>query len=677
MGSACLRIWQEWGVGDFIDKVRAGRILGPLRRGFDPAAWAASYAEFGSDDADAALHHAGVELHSKARAIRAQVEESSASHLRLCTRLRALVAIANHNCHAIRRQSDSADESDDDALAVHRLVAKKLEIPGGQRFTADELLQTTVDALQIPLREELSRRESLSGNPEFHKVEWNRIGDIFNLAIVYGLVEAIWDDCLWNGYSIAGNGNEVTIQTAMPSHQASRAVSEFRHTYLALQFMSIGAAATKSPSMKLLIEDSVPHVTSIFRDGKQERLRFANVEGGIEDRLFSFVLQQYASEPYYAELLSESISRLAGARFHNLVTAWHIVSGVARVMLEAIELPSSSEDGREGSWLPRFCPTVTTDALTTAFMQKCSISLKQSRSLLAFLTFTGEPGQEIWAQPLIPVGSGTVAPVFAAALTPNLNRLVDVWMRQLGLDLGARGPAFEAYVRNRVKGMIDRSEILKNESGVSPKSLTIAAGDSFEELDLVFNVGGLVFVGEAKCALQPTECKQWAMHRKTVAGAGTQVLRKVKFLECHRQAFVAKCSEVGLSVSDECKICPLVIVNSPTHVGEPIEGVAVVDLDILSVFFSGKWTEWAEVSPEGEVTPIHESVLFSSLAEAEYLAPEYFRNPPQVDVLRRSTSERVIKIPAISPEDWEGDYIVHECDGSGLSEQLDSIAESR
>ena len=82
------------------------------------------------------------------------------------------------------------------------------------------------------------------------------------------------------------------------------------------------------------------------------------------------------------------------------------------------------------------------DALAQAIAAAVNIQLIQARAILEFLIFRGDDGQELWAQPLVPISIEGVSPMFAATTSPNLGRLVDIWMRQIGIDLGLRGTAF-------------------------------------------------------------------------------------------------------------------------------------------------------------------------------------------------------------------------------------------
>jgi len=115
------------------------------------------------------------------------------------------------------------------------------------------------------------------------------------------------------------------------------------------------------------------------------------------------------------------------------------------------------------AWMPEYAPTLQVGALVDALAAATGINKPEGRRIVEFFTFRGNAGQEIWAQPLVPVGPETVAPIFAAVVSPNLRRLVDVWMRQAGVDLGRRGTAFETHIRKVVMGSTPKSRTVWKE----------------------------------------------------------------------------------------------------------------------------------------------------------------------------------------------------------------------
>jgi hypothetical protein len=234
-------------------------------------------------------------------------------------------------------------------------------------------------------------------------------------------------------------------------------------------------------------------------------------------------------------------------------------------------------------------------------------------------------------------------------------------MRQGGLDLGVRGPAFEDFVRSEVSEYIGDSPIL-GESFVLKDGLTLKPTDGRrEQLDLVFSIGKLLVIGEVKCSLQPTEAKQRSMHRRMVEGAAEQVQRKASAILDNREAFRGCLLRLGCHVPEDFDIFPMVVLNGAIHSGQDVLSVAVADINILRVFFEGKLIELAMQDSDGSMESLKELVLYQDQAQAASCAAEYFRSPPQLRLLREGVTPRWIPIVAVSDTDWEGRYFTLDC----------------
>lgn len=214
-----------------------------------------------------------------------------------------------------------------------------------------------------------------------------------------------------------------------------------------------------------------------------------------------------------------------------------------------------------------------------------------------FLTYRGESAQELWAQPLVHIAPGRVAPLFGATKSPNLRRIVDVWLAQLGIDLSARGPAFETNVRNEIAAAIAASPKLSGAKVIDGTFVFRPRGGREEELDIVIGLGSLVMIGEVKCILHPTEPKRYFRHRQTVLDAVQQVKRKAQSVLENPKDFIDQVGTRQLSVKEEFDVLPIVIIDGAIHAGVARDGVPIVDLTILRIFFEGELPMFVPLPP--------------------------------------------------------------------------------
>jgi hypothetical protein len=312
--------------------------------------------------------------------------------------------------------------------------------------------------------------------------------------------------------------------------------------------------------------------------------------------------------------------------------------------------------------LADFAPTLQSDALARAIATAAGVPLSGARKLLDFLTFHGRSGQELWAQPLVQVGDRVLSPVFGALVAPSLRRVVDVWLRQLGIDLARRGPAFEEYVRDEVVRGIEGSRHLRGSARCVTLGFTFhASADSSHELDLLFAIGNTVFVGECKCILEPTDAKSIAMHRKTVLEAAKQARLRVESICAHRDRFARQVSPFGLELTNDFDVVPLVVLSTTAHVGVPAAGVPVIDILILSRFLDGYIETVAVTGEERTVARQHETYLYADAGHAEAIAPSYFERPPQIVPYAAGVQPRVVPLHPAGPNDWAGSIVVLDC----------------
>jgi len=371
-------------------------------------------------------------------------------------------------------------------------------------------------------------------------------------------------------------------------------------------------------------------------------------------------MSTYAQEPYYGVLLSAAQDCLGGASIRELMTAWSVVRSIS---LKLCDFTINDEDERmPHEWIAEYVPVIQVDAIARGIQEATGFAFAHAQKIVQFLTYRGDQGQELYSQPLVPVGEAVVSPCLAAIHSPNLRRLCDIWLRQLGVDLEKRGPAFEAHIRSQVRSMMASSPLLS-------KGVTLADAMHFdepdervEEIDLVAVIGELVILGEAKCILQPTEAKEVAMHRKRLSDAAIQIGRKAAAVRRSPAAFRQQLAALGCACPEVFEVLPLIILNNAVHAGFPVDGVPVVDENILEVFFSGELHDAAVQRSSGAIDAVKKRILYDSLADAVSKATDYFSAPPQLDIFKRSVVHRSILVPPMNQDDWYGEYITVECE---------------
>lgn len=659
-------------MGRFIKAVQVGEVQGPLRSGFTISKWQAAHAKFGDDDNDQNLLNAGLLIHEKANSIRSGLKVTFAKELKATTKVRAFAAMANYNLCVISEKYQDAqkhiaakhhEKHPDVPVMMHELAAVKLELPIGAEFSPDEIIQSMVDGLEVPLKRILATRPDLQGVPEFGKLSWDDVMLDFNLGALYSHIEGLWDDCLWNGYKASSDGQKVTFAPADIAWQARSVISRVRADSLSREFATHAQHAQKRPSYKRLIETLGPlKIKALSKVGRQQSIQLAHFDSESIEGLRLLTMRAYASEPYYTELLEEPQRLLKGATLNQLLTAWVVVSGASAHLRDELQGLDVKKPTEPKTWLPNFAPVLQISALKRAISTACTTSFEQSEALLDFFVFRGNPDQELWAQPLLPASKDVVIPLFATTTSPNLRRLIDVWLRQLGVDLGARGPAFEEHIRASIRREIAQSPLLNNHANCLQRGVKFTpSGEREEEIDVVAAIGNVVIIGEAKCFLEPAESKQTAMHRSKVIDAVEQVKRKAEAVNRNKEEFRQRVSQLGLELHGNFDVLPVVILNSAIHSGFSIDGVPITDEYILGVFFRGEFVEVAVSEAGAGFRTVRKRILYASVEEASKILPGFLSIPPQMEPLLAGLDRRWVPVPATNETDWTGLFLAVEC----------------
>lgn len=664
-------------MGDFSKKVRGNKIIGPLRRSFTRDKWIEEFGIFSKPDAeDKAIFKAGCLISEKLENIRKSLKFSNSSNISAATKLRALVAVANHEFLVNKKRTQEAmaelarerKNQDVGDYSLEDFTNIKVKLKGGFDWGADEVIEGLVDGMEIPIRFALQDDPSLKGAPKMNLVQWEHIALELNFGILYRITEDLWGDCLWNGYvPVEADASAFFIPTdidAIKSYKMGLA----RRFSLAGAFKMLGVNFNRNLHSQGIFT-SIKEARSIERQGKRQVVKVSKSEVPSDLYQELTVMRAYASEPYYTELLEEPQLALEGLSLSIIIRAWTVISQISLILLEPLQKKHGESKNFEASphaRFPEYTPIIQIPALVDGLCAAIGISRMESIRVVEFFTFRGSADQEIWAQPLIPVGNVTLAPYFPAVVSPNLRRLVDVWMKQSGIDLARRGPAFEMHIRSSVAESIKISPLLADVAASLAEDYTFKpSGNREEQIDLLFVIGKTIFVAEAKCILEPVDSKGVAMHRKTVDGAAEQALRKSRSIHENRLDFCLAMKNFGWDIPVDCKIVPLVITSSSSHVGFESRGVPVIDEFILGRYFEGHIEHVAMAGGNLTIVNRIKSVFYSSAAEAEQKAPNYFKSPPQLERFFSGMKHRVVPIYPVNKDDWQGFVSSFECTPSG------------
>jgi hypothetical protein len=221
-------------------------------------------------------------------------------------------------------------------------------------------------------------------------------------------------------------------------------------------------------------------------------------------------------------------------------------------------------------------------------------------------------------------------------------------MRQGGLDLERRGPEFEHFCREDLLISLTRSPIREAVTIVKQPVKFSPPGERAEEIDLVSVVADGVLLIEAKCILWPDDSIQFANYQDTIEGAVKQIRRKRDAVVRNYTDFANRIAQLGYALPASPKIVCCVLTNSAVFAGFPVEGVPIVELEILGQFFENEHVK-VEGRQGGRTFERHAIQFYTDKTEAGQVLEGYLLDPPQLWDTKQSVISREVVLPVESP----------------------------
>lgn len=632
----------------FVEHVRRQLISSPVHKSFNLEKWESGYKLHKSDENCDALFNSGLFINKVLSALRSEFQKISRWNNR-ATHIRYLIGLANKDDLVLVQKVRSNFSHSDEDFLINSMQEFKVNLPYGAH-TPDEISQSLVESLSTAishlLKTEIVPAQQITDDLE----KLNVLSADLGICGLYQWIESIWEDCLWNGYSFSEiDKNTCKILPTSTSDirvAETRSITDYRRITLLLHQTSVLGGIwhrlAKPHKSKLM---PISLVSGITKEGKRKRFIFGPATDDKFDdaALFGFVAKDMVSFEYYQELLSECPKELKGNSVNQLIDAW--------LVLRSISMTSSRKfvdsDVFSPTTLLGFAPTYHTQDVARVIANCLHVELDTARRLVEFFTFTGKSNQTLYTQPLINLGNDTL--VFSSSSLHRSNPIyvIERWLSQLSVDISKKGTPFEDHVRTALHqatkspAISSQFQILSSGFKFSPG----VKGERPEEIDLIFILGNTAYIGELKCAIVPTESTDYYNNRQIIAGAVTQVTRKVACIERNAMTFRRALMKRGISLSETYAVEPIVVLNNVINSGFPINDVAVVDLLIIERYLEGFLVDRARADSTGNLIPEHKIPFYDSAESARDYFLDYLKSPPQLRHIRGNVHPREIAVP--------------------------------
>ena len=629
----------------FLKRVQHQKISRPNQHSFHPDRWNAALDPDAADAQDKSLHQAGLWFYRAFGELRKQLSFAADRQIPKKNKLLAFITHANLNAMMYEQAAKEIRENIGDldpAEITRQQLVPKFSDNQGTEHSIDEVAQADIDGLQMPIQMVLAEKGDAS-EPDISTTHFDlkRVAHDYQLGAFYGVLEEHWEDCLWNDYRFE-HGARILLTPGNQHFAAWKVISQFRrnilvHSKTTARIMHFSRHYTQNSHTELGIVRPVCAIT--HREGVTH-YHLADDAEVQRSALATYLIIHEALEPYYNGYSAFQAPKLDGATLHDVVRCWAVLCSLARCLLDTPKAPPETPLG-DSLLVHVAAPMVDRTALLNAVSESLGVDLARSRALIDFLTFdhtdksdTGK--NELWTQPLIPYNDDKLLVLFTPLLWGTTQRNVNIWLRQMGADLAARGNSFETHARQVLERYAQDSR-LKKHIRIMPHAFTFnlpkTAAPPYEDIDLLMLIGSTLVVGEVKCFLQPADTLSTFKHRDKVIDACAQLTRKIEGIRQHEKSFRKQCLKANFPLPDKLSIQPVVLLNGPAHCGIPYDGIPIVDTLILSTFLSGVIRQNITETVEGVIAEeqIH---LYTDLPGAEANLADYLSAPPQLAYIK-------------------------------------------
>ncbi len=630
----------------FIDRVRQSMVTHPVQRGFSLSQWEKQFNEHDNhDEPDKMLYEIGKWVFDRLEEIRCKLRELPLGNIPaqgfsryICGALN--LAAKGLSLKRVTFQAEGIVVSE--ALIQAKLPANEVRAAA----SLDEILIQTIDGGRYPLIHSLSTTANERKKTK-SEVDLAIIQLLIHLGQYYDIVEGIWGNALWHGLQMVHTDSAIIFAPRDVHYSMNRAVSIFRRETLNNQIAQYAVQFWNSTplSKREAYVHSVPKVR-VVGAGRARRLHIYHRAKELKRAPLSLILRMIWQDEYLGPLITQSLPKHPELCVEDLLRAWETLRSLAEETLDRYPPPKERLLGF-GEILP-YATAYQEKDISALLQRALGINSRKAELIVSLLKFDANPRCELWSHPLVETLRGQLTLVVAPLLYGNIIRCVERWMKNGGLAIESKGPAFEKEVRRYVSDTGQDSPI-KEAVYVHPDAFSINVGKETEEIDLIFVVGERIIIGEIKCQMFPTEALEYFEYYTTLNEAAIQAKRKANFVRHHLDVVLPRLQIPYSLPVGEAVVMPCVVPNQPLGVGFPIEGVPVVDLPIILRYLEGKWEQFVIFDPDGKKRHVGKTTyLYRNQKEASSGLPDYLLNPPQIQFFKQFAKVRELPMPPLN-----------------------------
>ena len=635
----------------FTIQVKTGKIPQPPQRSFTLEKWEKAFNKINEpSDEDYRLYRSGKWVFNQFQTVRKKLQPINFDNVSKQTHIRLLVGVTNRVTNILSHIHLPIGDNKI-MFAEQPLQATLRNInPVSPNSNPDMVLSSSIDGLRFPLKLALSRQKDSSTSI----VDEILIENIFR-ATVYGQyydhIDSYWMYCLWNGWYLDTASSIDIVKPPETDFPIIEGVSEYRRQVLGTEFsFHFNSFWLKSDDeTKASFYATAPVV---FTKGSGKKTRYG-VKRNLSDNFRSRIIiinRLRAEKGYYAPFFLEGLPVLDQITINDLMNVWEVLHSLAMAQIDRLSSPGKEREIKKIDDILIYAPVLYFDQTIEILKKWLNFSINKIKNILAFFSFKSDLSAQLWCKPIIQLDNKSFILLWTPLVYGNIERTVELWMKEGKFDFGKNGFIFENYARKDLIEFLDKFSKLED-AEVYPDSIDFTVNDGREEIDIVIRIGNTILVGEIKCILYPSEPIERSRYFEILVNASKQVERKVNFVKNNEKQFVEKINFKDRNSNESLRFFPFVLMNQPFGAGFVVGNVPIVDLLILHRFFENKWEQFALF--DGENNPISARIVnfYKDDAEAADIVNKYLCKPPQLEHYKNSIKPEIYKLPILDSDE--------------------------
>ncbi|KAF0141399.1 MAG: hypothetical protein FD122_1647 [Stygiobacter sp.] len=638
-------------MGKFHEDLLNNKLHHPTQRKFTLEWLTEVFTQYTDNDTDdIRLYEASQWVFKKLDNVRLNISNIDFSSMRKEDLVASYFGFVNRDVNILLEMQENIEIKDGEFIEDVLQQRYKFHEIGPAVSMADKF-EGTIEALKYPLLQCFHSEKY--ANKKAKQIDDSKIladmQRIINNGQFYLVIEKIWGDCLYKGYSIEKCNGYDRVKPPIEKNSMIDAIATFRIDSLVMQNMNYAKLIWKNTLPEQIKRELINFkvIKEIVGSGKSKKYVIKEYKYDEEIPPQAYILDLLSRELYYTQLIDEPLPNLEGIILRKLIHVWHLLYSLGDVTKK--RLPTDTEVKTIGK-LKQFSTKIKIQDLATLISSVISVTRTDSMRIIEFLTYSGNNEDELWIKPFYKVDDDLYFSC-GTLMFPNLLRSIEHWMKNGGIELSDKGPLFEIYIKKEIDGAIKKSSMIKN-AGVFLEKLIIKKDDIKEEIDLVIWIGSKIIIGELKCVLYPTSPLEEYRYHNRLIEAKDQIKRKKIFVENNLETFLTKISLRDKINIEEIKIIPFVLTNLLIGGGKDIDGIPVIDLLLLNKYLrDGEMPLLVVIDKDGGEKAQHRHKFYENEQEAIDKLEEYIRNPSLINLYLNMIDFSKYDYPALKSED--------------------------